>query len=516
MLSRPFSASDRRRTALVEVLVLGGEHVVTRASEPISSYVACRLTRERQRLALGAVASVNDEDSDGSVVYDLQSSPFAVTRVVERSATPLWNELLLLPVDQDDESDGSLWLVVDVVQRDVSQQEDALVATACIPLRRQPRQQPLVLEFAPMRSADAETPRMRVHLLLTAPPAETETHSGSSVCEVLVDSLSMTASTAEPAGERCLICVSPSQSAEPVSPVDLRDLFELVDGSNQSHDATGTDRTAALTPAACHREGRCRWKFPLVWYHGISSSTALRVSWFRLSRESPSVSASQLVASGSVATSDIVNDGSASTLLVPLSAGGETLGTVSLVVRLWDPQSWLRFQQLRATRRVVCTNRRDRRRAELLALEWTSALCRGLNRYPLSSFYDAGGLSSLLAEYLAASMPGAATATQGSAPVKTEESAGSDGSGDVTRMLNEHVRLLQQEVVAKQQSIAKVREASNTATLCLSVKEDWVMVAWCFISCSCTQIWKRGRMLCVSVAWSCSPHGYVPTQMSEW
>ncbi|KAJ0406077.1 hypothetical protein ATCC90586_005901 [Pythium insidiosum] len=439
MRARPFSASDGRRAALVEVLVLGGEHLVARErQQPMSSYVTCRVAEIPERGEATAprldVAWSRGECEDSAAVYDLHSSPFAVTRVVEHSAAPLWNELLLLPVDAERHaSEDALSLVVDVVQRDASQQEDSLVATASIPLRYRRSPQPLVLEFPPLPAADS--PPIRVYLQLNAFSPATEAPAAW-VCEAVVEALSM---------------ASPAAVGERDSGRDA--------GIN-----------AALTPAALLQGGQCQWKFPLVWHHSSPAPSELHVSCLRLADQSL-VGSSQLVASGSVSMREIADNGAAARLSVALrspSDADDTVGHVTLVLRAWSLQAWLRFQELRATRRVVCTNRRDRRRAELLALEWTSAICRGLNRYPLSSFYDAGGLSSMLAEYLAASIPATATAPDESTHAKspsTEKTA-----SDATQMLKEHIRLLQQEVVSKQQSIAKlqadVEERTNALRTC--------------------------------------------------
>ncbi|TMW55807.1 hypothetical protein Poli38472_008455 [Pythium oligandrum] len=106
-------------------------------------------------------------------------------------------------------------------------------------------------------------------------------------------------------------------------------------------------------------------------------------------------------------------------------------------------------------RRIVSTNRRDQKRAELQALEWTGALCRGLNRYPISSFCDEGGLTSLLATYLAT--PSSTVSTAPESPPKKAIDESKDH-------LNQHVRLLQQEVMTKQQTIQKM-EAELVARL---------------------------------------------------
>ncbi|KAJ0393846.1 hypothetical protein P43SY_001709 [Pythium insidiosum] len=470
MRARPFSASDGRRAALMEVLVLGGENLVARErQQPMSSYVTCRVAEAPERGEATAprldVAWSRDECEDSATVYDLHSSPFAVTRVAEHSAAPLWNELLLLPVDAERHaSEDALSLVVDVVQRDASQQEDSLVATASIPLRYRQSPQPLVLEFPPFPAADS--PPIRVYLQLNAFSPATQTPAAW-VCEAVVEALSMASPAAVGERDRCMVCVSLGEPSRVVA--DVRDLFETVrDGG--IHSGRDADVNAALTPAALLQGGQCQWKFPLVWHHSSPAPSELHVSCLRLADQSL-VGSSQLVASGSVSMREIADNGAAARLSVALrspSDAGDTVGHVTLVLRAWSLQAWLRFQELRATRRVVCTNRRDRRRAELLALEWTSAICRGLNRYPLSSFYDAGGLSSMLAEYLAASIPATATAPDESTHAKspsTEKTA-----SDATQMLKEHIRLLQQEVVSKQQSIAKlqadVEERTNALRTC--------------------------------------------------
>ncbi|KAG2785771.1 hypothetical protein PC129_g13120 [Phytophthora cactorum] len=77
------------------------------------------------------------------------------------------------------------------------------------------------------------------------------------------------------------------------------------------------------------------------------------------------------------------------------------LGHIALRLRWWDTAAWSTFIGDIPARRVVCTNRWNRSPRPTIA--WMGAMLRGLNRHPVASICDAGGVSAVLAELLAKS-----------------------------------------------------------------------------------------------------------------
>lgn len=129
------------------------------------------------------------------------------------------------------------------------------------------------------------------------------------------------------------------------------------------------------------------------------------------------------------------------------------LGHLHATVRWWSPASWATFVRDTPTRRIVSSNRSIRKNSAMLALGWMGALLRGLNRYPVSSFCDEGGLSSVLARFLSASSSPSPTAS----PAQQSPARGPVANGEVNALLVSQISHLQAEATAQRQQIERVR-----------------------------------------------------------
>lgn len=428
---------------------------------------------------------LDDSTAAADVLYTHRYSPFAATRVVERSSAPAWNELLVLALPFEHQA---LALKLELVQRSASQQEDFLLAAAVVPLELvacDHEQVRLALQFpapyaTPSPDADA-APRLFVSLYGStrdcAAPALTDR------LEVLVEQFVPVTTSDGPAALTAAVAVG-TVSNGLLEHEQLSQLFTLCEhtsriGASPAAGSSGVTPSASRQRRGSDADGAFAWHYPLVFERAPSAPSAdaleVAIALFDTTSEQPHIR----VGSGQFALpSHLRADTDAMTPVAALSrdarfapsppvpiyrepltddASRQLLGHVHVSVRWWSPGAWTAFARAAPSRRVVSSNRSVSKSRGLLALDWTGALLRGLNRYPVSSFCDDGGLSSVLATFLAASAPSAAT----------EPSSGSSATGggatdaQVTAVLTAQLAHLQTESSAQREQIVRVRALAS-------------------------------------------------------
>jgi hypothetical protein len=447
---------------------------------------------ERVECRMMAAASPSNACEDDSIDHDVlfeqqQYSPFAATRVVENSACPSWNELLTLALPFGwREANERFSLKLELVQRSPSQQENFLLATAVVPLRRiacNRHQVRIALQFP----AATQAPRIWISLQETSRScfSSSALHTTSSErLEVLVESFAPVSRPQVTLPESLALALTVNHL--PRDPESLRDEFAyLFDVWQDQHaivaEVSSEDPLISLTPSATQRRhldtgGDFHWHFPLSFEirvdHGESDTPRLEFSVY----DTSSTAAAQLRAGyGSfelLGEMQQARDGVSVRLHPPVAiyssskdASSEPilLGHLHVSVRWWSTAAWESFLRDAPRRRVVSTNRSIRKHTTLLALDWMGALLRGLKRHPVSSFYDEGGLSSVLAGFL----------TTSSTP-KDDEKRHTDEpaqpNGEIHALLVSQVTHLQAESTAQRQQIERVRAA--TVLQCVSIVYD--------------------------------------------
>ncbi|RLN55589.1 hypothetical protein BBJ28_00008675 [Nothophytophthora sp. Chile5] len=257
----------------------------------------------------------------------------------------------------------------------------------------------------------------------------------------------------------------------------LEDHFELLrDGQALPASSTiasrSTEELCGLTPSSSTATGSAsgvyEWLFPLGFTWDAGAVTAVEITLLSTSSV-PHKPVGRGRLNLSIATAQHLNkDGTPLRhTVIPITLEGDnsrTLGHVALRLRWWDAPAWDAFVLGIPARRVVCTNRW--KRSPRLALAWMGALFRGLNRHPVASFCDAGGISSVLAELLAES-PSSNDQLQQQEVQQHQQRQGSGqdhGNGEataVTALLREQVTHLQTQGDSQRQQIERVRAQSN-------------------------------------------------------
>lgn len=399
-------------------------------------------------------------------LYNRRFSPFEATRVLEQSLSPAWNELLLaqLPsawrekTQQSSASYSQLGVKLELVQRGASQQEDYLLATAVLPLwtiachQQQIRlalQFQLLTVFVSLRetSSSQESPCQRLEIVIQSFQIETSSESQPNSLALFLHSPSATGD-----GDRS-------------APLFTQAFQTVQHGYSFSTEQQEHSRLSALTPSASapsEASTRFEWLFPFVFELTETQQTALvhgelSVTLFDTSASTHAVGQGRL----QLSTEARATNGVATSFNAPiynLSDSTRVLGHLQGSVRSWNQLAWQRFMANAAARRIVCTNRRDRKRDPLLALQWMGALARGLNRHPLSSFCDEGGISGIL-NLLLASPQEETKAAEALANATAANNATEQNGAAINTLLKDHISRLQQDLLEKRQQIERVRAA---------------------------------------------------------
>lgn len=480
-VSRPFSASGRRNSSLLTVLVHGaqvhlsgdgtehpaaGTFVVLSLCE--SSTAECRLETHTAPYEL----------------YSRRFSPFGATRVLEQShSAAAWNELLLaqLPsvwrenATKQTSASSLLGVKLELVQRGASQQEDYLLASAVLPLWTiacHHQQIRLALQF--------QSSSVFVSLRETVSSAQKE--STRQRLEIVIQSFRLEASSETPPDSLSLFLQStPDTLAQQTC--DGREqhsarlftrAFEAVQHGHcfsQEHGLFDAP-LSALTPSASVSPSEAsgtlfEWQFPCVFELTDAELAALvhdsegemNVTLFNTS--AASTAAHHAIGQGRLqllTEPQAEKNGrviSFNTAIYDLRDRTRVLGHMQGRVRWWDSLAWQQFMANAPARRVVCTNRRDRKHDPLLALPWMGALARGLNRHPVSSFCDEGGISGILSSLLAS--PQEETKAEQTMGSTTEAAAEQNNGAAVNALLKDHIAKLQQDLLEKRQQTDRVR-----------------------------------------------------------
>lgn len=517
----PFTASAARSGNLLAVHVHHGEHLNALlahddADGAISSFVIASVgpfgAASEHRVQC-TPATATDDQEEPTTLYTQHYSPFAATRVAENSRSPAWNELLALSLPF--ERDPRLALRLELVQRGPSHQEDFLLATVVVPLQSvecEHRQVRLALQFCPLVSTvqHQTVPRIYVSLRETTRDCFKSAQAvAADRMEVLVQrfvpSKAPSSSNGDDGGggpssnyESLALAVAVSPSAHGL-PHDLTQLFTVVaDQSQIPFYEEQEPLTCGLTPSAvvANRSTATsfQWHFPLAFElpaqvsafseKGDSrvveiafydTSDALRqvrigvatLPWTRLLRSADSTSVDWSGRSFALSPplaihADAPHDTTAEQD-APAAAGtraGALLGHLHASIRCWSASAWTQFMRETPSRRVVSSNRNIRKTHALVGLEWMGALLRGLNRYPVSSFCDEGGLSSVLVGFLAASSQPtgqAATADTNNGTNTSGTHATGGLSAGASALVSAQVAQLQAETAAQRQQIERVR-----------------------------------------------------------
>lgn len=494
-----------------------GEHLNTLLAPNnslISSFVVasvglyCTATERRVQCTTATSSSSASATERGhhEELYAQHYSPFTATRVVENRCSPAWNELLALSLPF--EKHPQLALRLELVQRGPSQQEDFLLATAIVPLLQVAEyvscQVRLALQFPVPLTANGDgevAPRIFVSLRETTRDCFKRAQSGGvNRLELLVQrfiSVEAPDTSSNNSYESLALAVAISSlSHGPMS--DLTQLFTII--SHQSGVPPQDDSLiCGLTPSSVVRnrshtpnDGAVgsgtsfQWHFPLTFelpehQSGGNSSVDSRVVEIALYDTSnalrqvrigtATLPLSQLLQSAEAGNLvDLANakTGQSFTLSPPLAIysgahedgtttdanGAILLGHLHASIRCWSPAAWETFLRETPSRRVVSSNRSIRKTHALLELQWMGALLRGLNRYPVSSFCDEGGLSSVLVGFLAASSQSAGQVAVTGTGTNVTISGLSTEAG---ALLSAQVAQLQAETVAQRQQIERVR-----------------------------------------------------------
>ncbi|KAL3674969.1 hypothetical protein V7S43_000894 [Phytophthora oleae] len=140
------------------------------------------------------------------------------------------------------------------------------------------------------------------------------------------------------------------------------------------------------------------------------------------------------------------------------------LGHIALRLRWWDAAAWSTFVDDTPTRRVICTNRW--KRSPRSAIAWMGAILRGLNRHPVASICDGGGVSGMVAELLAKPSPGEEVMQKQQQVHAPQQHWGSHvcstDAGDVNDLLRQQLSHLQGEGTAQRLQIERQNNELDT------------------------------------------------------
>ncbi|GMF19838.1 unnamed protein product [Phytophthora lilii] len=399
---------------------------------------------------------------EGRVLYEQTCSPYAATRVVEDSTSPSWNEVLAIPLPPgwsvlsqratnqgestitaqaergaDAGANSNVALKVELVERGASHQEDFLLATCLLPLAKIPCQlQQTRFAFAfpavDTKSTPDHLPAACIYLSLHA-SSRGQDYSIDTMeqVEIVVESFTPVVVTGSEDEGLPLDCTSLAavvnlrtdgdSNTSLLEPVENFGVLEnhfivLHDGQEPTVTSFAADnvlradvKLGGITPSASSITGSAsgvyKWFFPFSFVLPAKSNKNMDTSVVDIALFKASVKPHKLIGRGHLKLSSapaVMKDGlPLRHTVIPMALEGDTsrvLGHFALRLRWWEAPAWKAFVADIPARRVVCTNRR--KRSPRPTLVWMGALLRGLNRHPVTSICDAGGVSGILAELL--------------------------------------------------------------------------------------------------------------------
>lgn len=467
----------------------------------------------------GDLSASTSSYTEGRVLYEQKCSPYASTRVVEGSASPSWNEVLAIPLpagwseaspemqqrsDQGKSTGSSsaaaaatpearyLSLKLELVERGASHQEDFLLGTCVLPLAHlecQLQQSRLALAFPPV---DSKTPSTGcIYVSLHASPRSQA--SSLEQVEVMVESFTpvvVTGSEDEGLPPDCTslaTAINFNAAGGVKSPLvdKLEDCFTLLqDGQSldvpysATINAPNADSTLGVTPSSASATGSAsgvyEWFFPFNFAVPVESNQDTSAAVVNIALFKTSAVPHNLIGCGhldlsAASVQAVKRDGSPlRQTVIPIELYGDSsrvLGHIALRLRWWSTAAWKAFVDDTPARRVVCTNRW--KRLPRPTPTWMGALLRGMNRHPVASICDSGGVSSILAELLAESSssgesnhgPEHASSTQAQQPPHPSSTTQhcSKESAETNALLRDQLAHLQAEGTAQRVQIERVR-----------------------------------------------------------
>ncbi|KAE9343367.1 hypothetical protein PF008_g9717 [Phytophthora fragariae] len=400
------------------------------------------------------VSASTSSCTEGRVLYEQRCSPYASTRVVEGATWPSWNEVLAIPLpagwsepspakrqrpDQAEPTEAAeadavvaapesrhLSLKLELVQRGASHQEDFLLATCVLPLvsllECQLQQTRFALAFPPVDATLTSIPTACLYVSLHVSPR----HQVSSLeqVEIMVESFTpvvVTGSEDEGLPPDCTslaTVINLHAHAGTNSPLfeKLEDHFTLLrDGQSLAAPNSVTINADSMlgvtswsSSATGSASGVYEWFFPFNFAVPVESNQDTSAATVNIALFKTSTVPHKLIGRGHLNLSSapaqaVTKDGSPLRhTVIPIELHADSsrvLGHIALRLRWWSAAAWKAFVDDTAARRVICTNRWKRLPRPTPA--WMGALLRGLNRHPIASICDSGGVSSVLAELLA-------------------------------------------------------------------------------------------------------------------
>ncbi|KAG7382778.1 hypothetical protein PHYPSEUDO_004352 [Phytophthora pseudosyringae] len=445
-------------------LAAHGEQLNTYVVASVGAFAASPDLVRCRRAGGAKAADTSAPAPEGKVLYEQKCSPYAATRVVEGSTSASWNEVLAIPLpagwseapspmqQQRDLEGGAgakatdtgaqLALKLELVERGASHQEDFLLGTCLLPLAKigcQFQQTRFALAFPSLDTnstkEQASPASIYASVLATSRRRVSSTSSLEQV-EITVESFTPVVATGiedEGVPPDCtslaaLVNLHPGGGTKSslFEPVEKYGVLEnhftfLQDGQalpELNVNALSADlKHVGVTPSSSSVTGSSsgvyEWFFPLSFALAAGSSqdisaTAVNISIFKTSSVPHKlVGRGQLQLSSATAQGAKKDGSPLRHTVIPLTLDGDSsrvLGHIALRLRWWDAAAWSAFVDEIPARRIVCTNRW--KRSPRPTIVWMGALLRGLNRHPVASICDAGGVSGVLAGLLAKSSSG--------------------------------------------------------------------------------------------------------------
>ncbi|GMF47539.1 unnamed protein product [Phytophthora fragariaefolia] len=404
-------------------------------------------------------------------------------------------------------ADTHLGLKLELVERGASHQEDFLLATCILPLINigcQLQQARFGFAFPPVDSKGTLglVPIACIYVSLHASPRDQI--SNWEQVEIMVESFTpvvITGSEDEGLPPDCtsLATAIHLETNTTTNPPNvhmgklgvLENLFTLLhDGqalalSNvTTGNVSGADAMLGVTPLSSSATGSAsgiyEWFFPFNFAVPAESNQDTCAATVNIALFKFSTSPHKLIGRGhfnfsSAPSQTVKKDGSPlrhTVIPIELDEGNSRiLGHIALRLRWWSATAWKSFVDDSPSRRVICTNRWKRSPRPIPT--WMGALLRGLNRHPVASICDSGGVSSILAELLAeSSSHGDGESKQDSEHVSMENpqqhhpnsiaQSHSKESGDTIALLREQLAHLQAEGTAQRLQIERLQGELDT------------------------------------------------------
>ncbi|DAZ94757.1 TPA: hypothetical protein N0F65_011573 [Lagenidium giganteum] len=469
----PFAADDARHRHTFLVHVHFGQSLqalLPLNSPPPNTFVVATVGEFARSRAVECHAVAMSEWLEP---YERQYSPFAATRIVDKSFAPCWNELLVLPepsgTTTTPSNDGdatcalspTLALKLEVIVRDQSQQEDSLLASMIIPLSQMVQQpSPLAIRLLSTSEADG-APTIFISISHSPVVANAPLDRLELLVQSFVPSKEMDESKTDEDSEQFTVVISFGSPTHPPAPEALSKLisaFRAVGHGEENSLNTIGPRVVGVTPSCqWRRDGSSLW-FPLILAIDATSIEDLYLWFFHNSKLVGHGSLPQLEVAGLLSANLQTGAKSAPVAIRILSDTQEPAAHDGLA-------SWQEFISSRLERRVVCTNRRNFKRPR--QPEWMGAIIRGLNRCPIASLCDEGGVSGVVVGLFAEEKQATDAATVGLAPLVTEPT---NPTPAVLELLQAQVQTLQRDATMKNKLIERLQNdvdaRSNAIKMC--------------------------------------------------